>query len=156
MNIISYIFTILYISCYQRNYGLMVLKSNSFVHMLCWWIFICIIYFFYPAKSWLIIMSRDMTKSVCAQRRLRSAWASALSDQSSLSAWRNFGSLATHWAHSEDSDQTGGMLRLIWVFAGCTLILLVLSCRGSNVLIKFKMVVKCLLSCPRHLTQYST
>ena len=51
---------------------------------------------------------------------------------SSLSAWRNLGSLATHWAHSEDSDQTGRMPRLIWVFAGRTLILLVLSCRGSN------------------------
>ena len=29
------------------------------------------------------------------------------------------------------TDQTGGMPRLIWVFAGHTLILLVLSCRGS-------------------------
>ena len=27
--------------------------------------------------------------------------------ESSLSAWRKFGSLATHWAHSKDSDQTG-------------------------------------------------
>ena len=31
------------------------------------------------------------------------------------SAWRKLGSLATHWAHSEDSDQTGWMPRLIWV-----------------------------------------
>ena len=38
----------------------------------------------------------------------------------SLSAWRNLGSLATIWAHGEDSDQTGQMPRLIWVFAGCT------------------------------------
>ena len=52
-------------------------------------------------------------------------------DQSSLSAWRNLGSLATLWAHSEDSDQTGRMPRLIWVFAGRTATLLVLSCRGS-------------------------
>ena len=52
--------------------------------------------------------------------------------ESSLSAWRKLGSLATHWAHSEDSDQTGWMPRLIWVFAGCTLIMLVLSCRGSH------------------------
>ena len=43
---------------------------------------------------------------------------------SSPSAWRNLGSLATHWAHSEDSDQTGRMPRLIWVFAVRTLILL--------------------------------
>ena len=28
--------------------------------------------------------------------------------------------LATHWAHSEDSDQTRRMPRLIWVFAGRT------------------------------------
>ena len=34
-------------------------------------------------------------------------------------------------ADSEDSDQTGRMPRLIWVFARRTLILLVLSCRGS-------------------------
>ena len=27
--------------------------------------------------------------------------------ESLLSAWRKVGSLATHWAHSEDSDQTG-------------------------------------------------
>ena len=33
-------------------------------------------------------------------------------------------------ADSEDSDQTGPMPRLIWVFAGRTLILLVLSCHG--------------------------
>ena len=36
-------------------------------------------------------------------------------------------------ADSEDSDQTGRMPRLIWVFAGRTAILLVLSCRGSNI-----------------------
>ena len=51
--------------------------------------------------------------------------------ESSLSAWRQLASLATGWAHSEDSDQTGRMPRLIWVFAGRTAILLVLSCRGS-------------------------
>ena len=81
-------------------------------------------------------LSRDMTKPtkwVCAQRRLRSAWASVQSNQSSVSAWRKLGSLVTHWAHSEDSDQTERMPRLIWVLAGRTLILLVLSCRGSPV-----------------------
>ena len=51
--------------------------------------------------------------------------------ESSLSAWRKLRSLATHWAHREDSDQTGRMPRLIWVFAGRTVTLLVLSCRGS-------------------------
>ena len=47
--------------------------------------------------------------------------------ESSLSAWRKLGSLATHWVHSEDSDKTGRMPRLIWVFTGRTVILLVLS-----------------------------
>ena len=40
--------------------------------------------------------------------------------ESSLSAWRKLGSLATHWVHSKDSDKSGRMPRLIWVFAGCT------------------------------------
>ena len=48
-------------------------------------------------------------------------------DQSSLSAWTKFGSLAVHWTHGEDSDQT----RLICVFVGHTLILSVLSCHAS-------------------------
>ena len=48
--------------------------------------------------------------------------------ESSLSA---LGPLATHWAHSEDSDQTGRMPRLIWVFAGHTATLLALSWRSS-------------------------
>ena len=51
--------------------------------------------------------------------------------ESSLSAWRKLGSLATHWTHSEGSDQTERMPRLIWVFAGRTVILLVLSWDGS-------------------------
>ena len=37
--------------------------------------------------------------------------------QFSLSAWRNLGSLATYTAHSQNSDQTGWVLGLIWVFA---------------------------------------
>ena len=50
---------------------------------------------------------------------------------SSLSAWRKLGSLATHWAHSEDSDQTGQVPRLTWVLVERTVILLVLSWGGS-------------------------
>ena len=55
--------------------------------------------------------------------------------ESSLSAWRKLGSLATYWANSEDSDQTGWMPRLIWVFAGRTATLLVLSWGGSYILL---------------------
>ena len=46
-----------------------------------------------------------------AQWRLRSTWAS-------LSTWGKLRSLAIIRVHSEASDQTGQMLRLIWVFAG--------------------------------------
>ena len=67
---------------------------------------------------------------LCAQRRLRSAWASAQSDQS-LRCPHEEGSLATHWADSKYSDQTGWMPRLIWFFAGRKLVLFVLSCCGS-------------------------
>ena len=56
---------------------------------------------------------QNQLNGMCAQRRLRSAWASAQSDQS----LRCLGSFTTHWAHSEDSVQTGRMHRLIWVFA---------------------------------------
>ena len=56
---------------------------------------------------------------------------SSVWSESSLSAWRQLGSLATHWAHSEDSDQTGRMPSLIGVFAWRIVILLVLSWGGS-------------------------
>ena len=72
---------------------------------------------------WLLKTKNDL----CAQRRLRSAWASAQSDRSSLSAWRNLGSFTIHWAHSEDSDQTGcpGWSEFL---QGAQFSLLVLSC----------------------------
>ena len=57
---------------------------------------------------------------------IRPVWSESL-----LSAWRKLGSLATNWSHSEDSDQTGQMPRLIRVFAGHTLIVFVLSWDGS-------------------------
>ena len=54
---------------------------------------------------------------MCAQQRLslgiRLVWS-----ESSLSPWRKLVSLATRY--SEDSDQTGRMPRLIWVFGGRT------------------------------------
>ena len=53
--------------------------------------------------------------------------------EASLSAWRNIGSLAIHWVHSEDSDQSGRIPRLNWVFTGRTCHLLVWSCCGSFV-----------------------
>ena len=59
-------------------------------------------------------------KMMCAQQRLRSAWTSIQSDQSSLcSQWAAKGPRFLY-ADSEDSDQTGWMPTLIWVFAGHT------------------------------------
>ena len=52
--------------------------------------------------------------------------------ESSLSAWRKLRSLATNWAHSKDSDQTGWMPRLIWVLAGHTATLLGFVTRWLN------------------------
>ena len=70
--------------------------------------------------------------AVCPAKTQISLGIRPVRSESSLSAWRKLGSIATHWAHSEDSDQTGRISRLIWVFAGRTpLILLILSCRGS-------------------------
>ena len=64
---------------------------------------------FTQATSW-----QNQQNDMCSYQRLRSPWASAQSDQSLLSAWRKWGSLATHW----------------WVFARRTVILLVLSWGG--------------------------
>ena len=50
------------------------------------------------AISW-----QNQQNDMCAQRRLRSAWASTqVWLESSLSAWRKLGSSAIHWAHSKD------------------------------------------------------
>ena len=49
----------------------------------------------------------------------------------SFCPWGKLWSLATHWVHCEDSDQTGWMPRLIWVFAGHTVTMLVFSWRSS-------------------------
>ena len=52
--------------------------------------------------------------------------------ESSLSAWRKLGSLATQWAHSEDADQTGRMPRLIWVFPWAHSLFVVFVIRRFN------------------------
>ena len=59
---------------------------------------------------------QNQQNGTSAQRRFRSAWAFAQSDQSSLSAWTKLGSLATHWAHSEDYQTVSllGTLSFCW------------------------------------------
>ena len=68
---------------------------------------------------------------------IRQVWSESLP-----SAWRKLWSLATDWAHDDDSDQTGRMPRLTWVFAWHTchfvdfvmrrLIVALLSLRKKN------------------------
>ena len=84
--------------------------------------------FMFWAASW-----QNQQNSMCAQWRFRSALASAQSDQSlrcALSGQWVAKDPSCLYTGSEDSDQTGRMPRLIWLFAGRTVILLVLS-RGS-------------------------
>ena len=57
---------------------------------------------------------------MASQWRLRSTWASVQYDQSLLWAQYVANDLGFLHAHSEDSDQTGRMPSLIWVFAGHT------------------------------------
>ena len=57
---------------------------------------------------------------LCAQRRLISLDFRPVWSESWLSARRNLGSLATHWAHSKVPHWTGWMPRLICVFTGRT------------------------------------
>ena len=79
-------------------------------------------------------MSRLMTKQtmwLCAQRRLRSAWAFAQSDQSLRCLREESLGPQLPIDRTTKTDQTRRMPRLMWVFAGRTVILLVLSRGGS-------------------------
>ena len=66
-----------------------------------------------PKPTKIIVCQQN---DLCTQRRLGSAWTSAQSEQS----LRCLHEEATHKVDSEDSNQTGWMPRLIWVFAGHT------------------------------------
>ena len=90
------------------------------------------------------------TKWLCAQRRLRSAWASAQSDQSLRCSHEKSLCPQLPIERTAKTDQTGRMPRLIWVFAGRTLILLVLSCRGSLSVCMTAMVLNHRLLFPRN------
>ena len=73
------------------------------------------------AASW-----QNPQNGMCSQRRLiRPVWS-----ESSLFAWRKLGPYIPT-ERKEKTDQTGRMSRLTWVFAGRTVILLVLSWGGS-------------------------
>ena len=109
-------------------------ESSLGAQSLCWFCRVAAhFYLLYMIFVWFVVSSqRAFSPTLCHnglvttfeprhdKTNIRPVWS-----ESSLSAWRNLWSLATHWAHSEDSDQTGRMPRLIWVFAGRTLVLLV-------------------------------
>ena len=74
------------------------------------------------AASW----QKPTKWQVCPAKTQISLGTRPVWSEASLSAWWNLGSLATHWAHSEVSDQTGR-----------TVILFVLSWGGSFMFCKF-------------------
>ena len=55
---------------------------------------------------------QNQQNGMCALRRRIILGRCPVWSESSLSAWRKLGSLATHWVHRQDSDQTGRMPRL--------------------------------------------
>ena len=73
------------------------------------------VYILIWATSW-----KNQQNGMCTQQRLRSAWASAQSDQSLLCAQWVAKDLSFLHVDSEDSDLTRRVPRLIWVFAGPT------------------------------------
>ena len=80
-------------------------QATDILIYLYWWVFS-------KVRLAIIEPQHDKTNSDYAQQRLRSAQ----SDQSLMSTWRKLGSLATHWSHSEDPDQTGRMPQLPTAF----------------------------------------
>ena len=63
---------------------------------------------------------QNQQNGLCAQRRLRSAWASAQSDQSLRCPLSGKLRTQTFFMRTAKNDQTGRTPRLIWVFAGRT------------------------------------
>ena len=98
--------------CHHKLYGFRPLRRSYQLQTFVAWI----------SNTTLEEVSRSMRKHTFwhvrlaetqISRRMHTVWS-----ESSLSAWRNFASLAIQNASSEDSDQTVWMRRLIWSFAG--------------------------------------
>ena len=106
------------------------------IFMYCCWIF-----FIHVFINKLSHLMTKPTELLLHPAKTWSAWASVQSDQSGRPVWsvfavRSLSSKDPRFLHadSEDSDQTGRMPRLIWVFSRRTVILLVLSWGGSTLL----------------------
>ena len=98
--------------------------------------FQCIVYSF--AEFIISYMSRQQNQQydMSAQRRRRSTWASAQSDQSFCCPYEEtlHGPFTTYWVHSEDSDQTGGCPSWSKFSLGAHIILLVLQWDGPIII----------------------
>ena len=104
----------------------------------------CRLYFFSvfaksaeSSRSITVVIKLAMTwqnqqNGMCAQRRLGSAWASTQSDQSSLSAWRKLGSLATYWAQAKTLIRLGGCPG--WSESSLGAVILLVLSRGSSII----------------------
>ena len=107
----------------MQNKNLKYAGSPSFSHLFCYFLLLILmlgIFVFLKKLCHICLWKEQTNKMTCAQQRQISLGISPVWSESSPSAWRHLGSLATNWVHSEDSDQTGWMPRLIWVFAGHT------------------------------------
>ena len=98
---------------------------------------------------WGLDMSQRMTKPIKWHVRkaktqissgIRPVWS-----ESSLTAWRKLWSLATHWAHSKES-QTGRKSRLIWVFVWRTCALYALFVNKSENNMSWREKITCYCS----------
>ena len=75
---------------------------------------------FFPGDLHLNPTPENIPSDMCTQRRLKSACASAQSDQSLCSPLEETLHPWQAKMHREDSDQTARMRRLIWIFSGNT------------------------------------
>ena len=92
------------------------------------------------AKGMALYLSRSTTK--------QTKWLVRPADLSLLSAWRNIGSLAILRLHSEDSDQSGPMPRLIFAERTCHFVgFVVLICHLGRVWFIAYMIIYCRKSC---------
>ena len=106
--------------------------------------------FLYACESWTLTAEIERRMQALEMRCYRRLLNISYEDHVTNKEVRNRIQNATGWvaenpmflhADSEDSDQTGQMPRLIWVFAGHKVILLVLSWGSSTYLMYFKIFI---------------
>ena len=90
----------------------------------------CFCYSLLANASWAATWQNQQNECARSEDSDRHVHPPSLSESSMCAHWVAKYPSVLH-ADSEDPDQVGRMPRLIWVLAGRTVILLVLSCRGS-------------------------